>query len=147
MVLVEYFRQLDQEPPDVQMTMVRAARLLEGAQGVDLLSMFAQELNPSVAQEALQTLGMIADPAAAAALQGILPSVPPAMRQQGERSLQKLRLRGVPVEPLQAPPTEARCLASAVSGDGFQMLWFFLPQADGAAGDVLEAVSYTHLCV
>ncbi len=77
MVLVEYFRQLDQEPPDVQMTMVRAARLLEGAQGVDLLSMFAQELNQPVAQEALQALGMIADPAAAAALQGILPSLPP----------------------------------------------------------------------
>lgn len=140
MVLVEYFRQLDQEPPDVQMTMVRAARLLEGAQGVDLLSMFAQELNQPVAQEALQTLGMIADPAAAAALQGILPSLPPALRQQGERALQKLRLRGVPVEPLPAPPPEARCLASAVSGDGFQMLWFFLPLADGPAGDVLEVL-------
>ncbi len=62
------------------------------------------------------------------------------MRQQGERALQKLRLRGVPVAPLQAPPPEARCLASAVSGDGYQMLWFFLPQADGAAGDVLEVL-------
>jgi hypothetical protein len=140
MVLVEYFRQLGQEPPDVQVTMVRAARLLEGAQGVDLLSMFAQEPSQPVAQEALQALGMIADPAAAAALQGLLPSLAHPLRQQAERALQKLRLRGVPVQPLQPPPPEARCLASAVSGEGYQMLWFFLPQADGATGDVLEAL-------
>jgi hypothetical protein len=140
MVLIEYFRQLGQEPPDVQMTMARAARLLEGAEGVDLLSMFAQEPAQPVALEALQALGMIAEPAAAAALQGILPSLPPELRQQGERSLQKLRLRGVPVQTLPAPPAEARCLASAVSGDGYQVLWFFLPPAGDADGDVLEVL-------
>lgn len=140
LALIEYFRQLGQEPPDVQMTMVRAARLLEGADGVELLSMFAQEPAKAVAQEALQALGMIADPAAAAALQGVLPSLPPELRQQGERALQKLRLRGVPVPALPAPPAEARCLASAVSGDGYQMLWFFLPQAGQASGDVLEVL-------
>ena len=140
MVLVEYFRQLGQEPPDVQMTMVRTARLLEGADGVDLLSMFAQEPAQPVALEALQTLGMIADPAAAVALQGILPSLPPELRRQAERSLQKLRLRGVPVQPLQAAPAEARCLASAVSGEGYQMLWFFLPPTGAADGDVLEVL-------
>jgi hypothetical protein len=140
MVLVEYFRQLGQEPPDVQMTMVRAARLLEGAQGVELLSMFAQEPAQPVAAEALQILGMIADPAAAAVLQGILPSLPPELRRQAERSLQKLRLRGVPVQPLQAPPAEARCLASAVSGEGYQMLWFFLPPTGDTDGDVLEVL-------
>lgn len=140
MVLVEYFRQLDQEPPDVQMTMVRAARLLEGAQGTELLSMFAQEPAQSVALEALQTLGMIADPAAAAALQGIAPSLPPELRRQADRSLQKLRLRGVSVPALSAPPDEARCLASAISGEGHQMLWFFLPDAGDAGGDVLEVL-------
>lgn len=140
MVLVEYFRQLDQEPPDVQMTMVKATRLLQGAQGVDLLSMFAQETARPVAVEALQTLGMIADPAAAATLQGIAPSLPPELRQQAERSLQKLRLRGVAVTALAAPPDEARCLASAVTGEGHQMLWFFLPAAGAAGGDVLEVL-------
>ncbi len=140
MVLVEYFRQLGQEPPDVQLTMVKAARLLEGAKGVELFSMFAQEPAQAVATEALQALGMIADPAAAAALQGILPGLPPELRQQAERSLQKLRLRGVPVQVLAAPPAEARCLASPVSGDGYQMLWFFLPPTDDAKGDVLEVL-------
>lgn len=139
MVLVEYFRQLGQEPPDVQLTMVRAARLLEGAEGVDLLSMFAQELAQPVAVEALQTLGMIADPAAAAALQGVIPSLPPELRRQAERALQKLRLRGVAVPSLPEPPAEARCLASAVSGEGLQMLWFFLP-GDEDGGDVLEVL-------
>lgn len=139
-VLAEYFRQLDQEPPDVQLTMVKAARLLEGVQALELLSMFAQEPARPVALEALQTLGMIADPAAAATLQGIIPSLPPELRQQAERSLQKLRLRGVAVPALSAPPDEARCLASAVSGEGQQMLWFFLPQAGEAGGDVLEVL-------
>lgn len=140
MVLVEYFRQLGQEPPDVQLTMVKAARLLEGAEGVDLLSMFAQETAQPVAIEALQALGMIADPAAAAALQGVIPSLPPELRRQAERALQKLRLRGVAVPALPEPPVEARCLASAVSGEGQQMLWFFLPQAGEAGGDVLEVL-------
>jgi hypothetical protein len=140
MVLVEYFRQLGQEPPDVQLTMVRAARLLEGAEGVALLSMFAQEPVQPVAIEALQTLGMIADPAAAATLQGVIPSLPPELRRQAERALQKLRLRGVPAPAQPAPPDGARCLASAVSSDGQQMLWFFLPQAAEADGDVLEVL-------
>lgn len=140
MVLVEYFRQLGQEPPDVQLTMARAARLLEGVEGVELLSMFAQEAAQPVALEALQTLGMIADPTAAAALQGVIPSLPPELRRQAERALQKLRLRGVAVPALPEPPAEARCLASAVSGEGLQMLWFFLPQAGEAGGAVLEAL-------
>lgn len=140
MVLAEYFRQLGQEPPDVQLTMVRAARLLEGAEGVELLSMFAQETAQPVAVEALQALGMIADPAAAAALQGVIPSLPPELRRQAERALQKLRLRGVAVPALLEPPTEARCLASAVSGEGQQMLWFFLPRAGATSGDVLEVL-------
>ncbi len=140
MVLVEYFRQLDQEPPDVQLTMVKAARLLDGAQGVELLSMFAQEPARPVALEALQTLGMIADPAAAATLQGVAPNLPPELRQQAERSLQKLRLRGVAVPALSAPPDEARCLASAVTGEGHQMLWFFLPNIGAPGGDVLEVL-------
>jgi hypothetical protein len=138
MVLVEYFGQLDQEPTDVQMTMVKAARLLEGAQGVELLSMFAQGPSQPVALEALQTLGMVADASAAAALQGVLPSLPPELRRQAERSLQKLRLRGVTVPPLLSPPDGARCLASAINGDGHQMLWFFLPGAGEADSAVLE---------
>ncbi len=140
MVLVEYFRQLGQEPPDVQLTMVRAARLLEGAEGVELLSMFAQETAQPVAVEALQTLGMIADPAAAAALQGVTPSLPPELRRQAERALQKLRLRGVAVPRFSAPPDEARCLASPISGDGYQALWFFLPPSNGDNGAVLEVL-------
>lgn len=132
LVLAEYFRQLDEEPLDVQLAMVRAARLLDGAEGAELLGMFAQEANKLIAQEALQTLGMIADPGAGATLQGLLPNLPPDLRQQAERSLQKLRLRGVAVPAWQKPPADARCLASPISGEGMQALWFALPQADGA---------------
>ncbi len=99
MVTLEYFSQLSLEPPDVQITMVKAARRLEGAEGVEILRVFAQDPLTPVAQEALQTLGMIADPSAAAALRSLIPTVSAEIRPQAERSLQKLRLRGVAVSP------------------------------------------------
>ena len=135
-VLAEYFRQLDEEPDDVHLAMLRATRTLEGTEGVPVLSMFAQDANHLVAQEALQALGTIADSAAGLALQGLLPNLPPDLRQQAERSLQKLRLRGVAVPGLQAAPATARCLASPITAEGFQVLWFWLPQTDGTALDM-----------
>ena len=142
LVLVEYFRQLELEPLDVQLTMARAARLLKGAEGVELLSMFAQSPATAVAQEALQTLGMLAEPAAVAALQGIIPSLAPGLRGQAERSLQKLRLRGVATGMAAAAPATARCLCSPVAASGHQMLLFFVPHSVDAAAryDVLEIV-------
>lgn len=132
LVLAEYIRQLDEEPLDVQLTMLRATRLLDDAEAAPLLGLFAQESNLLIAQEALQALGTIVDVSAGEMLLGLLPNLPSERRQQAERSLQKLRLRGVAVPALQAVPAEARCLASAISSDGFQVLWFLLPQANGA---------------
>ena len=138
MVTLEYFSQLSLEPPDVQITMVKAARQLEGAEGVEILRVFAQDpLNP-VAQEALQTLGMIADPSAAAALRSLIPTVSAEIRPQAERSLQKLRLRGVAISPPVAAPPSCRCLASPMDSQGNQVLWFVVPGDGEPTYDVLN---------
>ena len=140
MVILEYFRQLSLEPPEVQITMVKAARRLEGAEGVDILRIFAQDPLAAVAQEALQTLGMIADPGAAAALRSLLPTLSPEIRTQAERSLQKLRLRGVAVAQPSTAPLSCRCLASPMDSQGNQVLWFVVPGEDAPTYDVLNVL-------
>lgn len=127
LVLVEYLEQLAQEPPDVLLTMVRAAKRLEGADGVEMLRLFAQDPLPLAAEEAIQALGSRSEPEAVAALQQLLFTLPPALQPQAERSLQKLRLRGVPAPTRRPPPAEARCLAGAPDAQGHQILWFVLP--------------------
>ena len=73
LVLVEYFRQLELQPLDVQLTMARAARRLEAAEAVPMLRMFAQSPTHLIAQESLQALSALATPDAAGALQGLHP--------------------------------------------------------------------------
>lgn len=138
MVLVQYFSQLSLEPPDVQLTMVKAARRLEGADGVETLRLFAQDPSPAVAQEALQGLGMIAVPEAARALQTLIPTLSFEIRPLAERSLQKLRLRGVAVRQADFPLQTCRCLASPVDSQGNQVLWFVVANESGPAFDVLN---------
>lgn len=143
MVMVQYFDQLDHEPADVQLTMVKAARRLEGAEGIDILRMFAQDPSQSIAQEALQALGMIADPSAATALQSLVPTLSPETRPFAERSLQKLRLRGVAMAQATTPPPVCRCLASPVDSQGNQVLWFIIPAEQGLSCDVLNILVNT----
>jgi hypothetical protein len=140
MVISQYFEQLSLEPADVQITMAKAARRLEGAEGVDILRIFAQDPLTPVAQEALQALGMITDPSAAAALRSVIPNLPPDTRTQAERSLQKLRLRGVPIaQPAMAPPG-CRCLASPADVQSNQVLWFIVPEDNASTCEVLNVL-------
>ncbi|MDW8318553.1 MAG: HEAT repeat domain-containing protein [Anaerolineae bacterium] len=127
LVLVEYLEQLAQEPPDVLLTMVRAATRLEGADGVEMLRLFAQDPFQPAAEEAIQALGSRSEPEAVQALEVLALHLPPGLRRQAERSLQKLRLRGVPAPARRAPPADARCLATAPDAQGRQLLWFVLP--------------------
>ena len=141
MILVEYLAQLAQEPADVLLTMVKSTRRLESDEGVDLLRMFAQDVYRPAAQEALQILGTIAQPAAAEALHCLIPQLAPDLRTLAERSWQKLRLRGVPIAPRAAPPPAARCLISPIDSTGSQVIWFLLPAAEPAASDVLQLLT------
>jgi hypothetical protein len=143
MVVVQYFSQLNEEPPDVQLTMVKAARRLDGTEGVEILRMFAQDPVAPIAQEALQALGMIPDPNAADALHSLIPTLPPETRPLAERSLQKLRLRGVAVGQPGSPPPSCRCLASPVDSQGNQVLWFVVPSDRGPGYDILNVLVNT----
>lgn len=137
LVLVEYLEQLAQEPPDVLLTMVRSAKRLEGEEGVEMLRLFAQDPYAPAAEEALQALGSRPEPAAATALWTLLPTLPPAVRSQVERSLQKLRLRGIPAPVLDPPEPTIRCLAGPPDAQGNQAFWFIEPNADLATSQVL----------
>ena len=81
---------------------------------------------------------MIADPAAATALQTLIPTLPPAARSAAKRSLQKLRLRGVPVATPAEAPTGARCLAGPIDPQGTQLLWFLSPGDQDETYDGLQ---------
>lgn len=127
LVLVEYFRQLELQPLDVQLTMARAARRLSPVEAVPVLRMFAQAPVHMIAQESLQALGVLATPEAIDALQSLTPALRPDLRAQAERSLQKLRLRGLPAPPRTAPSQGFRCLATPPDSLGNQYLLFVLP--------------------
>lgn len=127
LVLVEYFRQLEMQPLDVQLTMARAARRLDAEEATPILRMFAQAQVHLIAQEALQALGVLGTPAAAGALQGLIPTLRPDLRSMAERSLQKLRLRGAPVPELRPPAKGFRCLATPPDSRGGQYLVFIVP--------------------
>ncbi|MEZ4767621.1 MAG: hypothetical protein R2844_04270 [Caldilineales bacterium] len=127
LVLVEYFRQLEMQPLDVQLTMARAARRLDAAEAVPMLRMFAQAPTHLIAQESLQALGVMGTPEAAGALHGLIPTLRPDLRFMAERALQKLRLRGLPVPPLQPPAPGFRCLATPPDSRGGQYLLFIVP--------------------
>ena len=127
LVLVEYFRQLELQPLDVQLTMARAARRLEAAEAVPLLRMFVQSPTHLIAQESLQALTALGTPAAAGALQGLIPTLRPDLRATAERALQKLRLRGSTVPTLRPPAEGFRCLATPPDSRGGQYLLFILP--------------------
>lgn len=127
LVLVEYFRQLELQPLDVQLTMARAATRLDAAEAVPMLRMFAQAPTHLIAQEAVQALGALVTPSAAGALQGLIPTLRPDLRSMAERALQKLRLRGTAVPPLRSPAEGFRCLATPPDSRGGQFLVFILP--------------------
>ncbi len=140
MVVVEYMDQLSQEPADVQLTMVHGAQRLEEAERLELLRMFAQDPNVAVAQEALQGLVAIADVKTGEILHTLLPNLSPEMRPLAERTLQKLRLRGIHVDQETPPPADGRCLASPPDSQDNQLLWFVVPNPDGHTSQLLQVV-------
>jgi len=122
--LVEYVQGLDRQDPDVVLAVVRALGDLQGMQRVELLRMVAQDVREEIAAEALQVLGTIRVPEAAAAFQTLIPTCAPGLRSVAERLLRKFQFVGVEVTPLPPVLSEWRALISAVDGMGQQTVWF-----------------------
>lgn len=140
MVVVEYLDQLSREPVDVQLAMVHGTQRLEEGERPELLRMFAQDSNSMIAREALQGLGAMADAETGQVLHTLLPTLSPEVRSLGERALQKLRLRGIPIDQETPPPSGSRCLASPPDGQDNQLLWFIIPNRDEQTSQLLQVV-------
>ncbi len=125
LVLLEYARTLEVQPPEVVLATVEImGQLDDQRQAIEPLRLLAQDPRPEVASSALHTLGTIRRPQSARALQTLLPTLPPDRRTIAERSLRKLRLAGVKYDRLPAPDSDWRTLISPVDGQGNQSIWF-----------------------
>jgi hypothetical protein len=135
-VLIEYALGLDQQEPDVVLSVARTLQSLgrtpdpvQSARVVEPLQLMAQDVREEIAAEALRVLGTIRLPEAAKALQTLIPISAPALRPQAERLLRKQRFAGVPVTPLPPPDPAWRVLLGTVDGLGQQSVWFVLGDA------------------
>lgn len=123
-ILLEYIYTLGEQPVEAVLTIMEAMRRLDRGRAVEPLRLLAQDERPPVAERAIQLLGKIRLKEAARALQTLLPAVRPELGPLVERSLLKLRLSGVPVEPLPLPDREWRALVSPPDGEGNRSVWF-----------------------
>jgi hypothetical protein len=132
-VLIEYVQGLDQQEPDVVLSVARALQSMgygpdpaENARVIEPLRLMAQDVREEIAAEALRVLGTIRRPEAARALQTLIPTSSPALRPLAERLLRKQRFAGVMVSALPLPDPEWRVLLGTVDGLGQQSVWFIL---------------------
>lgn len=123
-VLAEYVQGLDRQQPDVVLSVVHALRAAGDERAVEPLRMIAQDVRAEIAAEALTVLGSLRTPAAAAALQTLIPVAAPELLSLAERMLRKLQFCGVPVAALPLPDAGCRALLSPPDGLGQQMLSF-----------------------
>ncbi len=114
-VLMEYLTQLEGEPVEVALTIVEATAQLDPSKVVELLRMLSMDPRQPVAQAALHRLGSLRLPAAATALQSLLPNLSEKLKPLAERSLRILPLPDM---------SSWRALASPMDGEGNYALWF-----------------------
>ncbi|HIC88870.1 MAG TPA: hypothetical protein EYP04_05665 [Anaerolineae bacterium] len=131
-VLLEYTRQLSEQPIEVGLATIAMTTRLPPERTVELLRLLAQEPRREIARAALQALGSARTARAVVALQGLLVTLPPDLRPLAERSLRKLQFSGVPVADLPQPDEGWRALVSPIDREGTQTLWFIHSQEDAA---------------
>ena len=165
-VLIGYIQSLDQQEPDVVLTLIRtlqgmAASLLSTPRGlpvIELLRMMAQDVRDEIAAAAVQALGTLCSAEAAKALQTLIPILAPALRPGAERCLRKLQFSGVTVTPLSPPSPDWRALISPVNGLGQRNIWFirdtpvpgyarFLNLLLSEQAGVVRAAGHAHLSI
>ncbi len=123
-ILLEYVYALKEQPLEIVKIIMETMRELEGERTVEPLRLLAQDERRPVAQEAIHLLGTIRSPRAVKALQSLLVTVAPDRQPLVERSVRKLSLSGMKVEPLPAPDEHWRALISPLDGQGNQSVWF-----------------------
>jgi hypothetical protein len=121
---IEYASALSAQSEEMHHDVVETMLSVGGERATPVLCLLAQESTDSLAEESLSALGRLRHPAAVQGLLSLLPMLPAARRLLGERSLRKLQLSGVQIEPLPAVDTAWRSLLSPIDGEGNQVVWF-----------------------
>lgn len=124
-ILIEYVEAFEEQPAEIQRLVLNTLEsILEGDDVVELLRMLAQSPSPAVSSRALDMLAQLRSPAAARALQMLLPTIHPSLQPAAQRALRKLQFIGIPITPLPPAGIEWRALLSPVDGHGDQSIWF-----------------------
>ncbi len=131
-ILIEYIEAFEEQAPEIQQLVLDTLEsLLPDDEAVELLRMLAQSPSPAISQRAVDMLAQLRTPAAARALQMLLPTIRPSLQPMVERALRKLQFAGVPVPPLPPAGKDWRALLSPVDGRGNQSIWFIQDTAEG----------------
>ena len=120
--VLEYLSQLSEQPAEVAGMIINAIpQMPPSPHLVTLLYMFAQDVDPIRARQALEQLSRTRSPEAHRALACLSIALPPSLAPLAERGLRKMRMSGVP----QPPPTHQgwRGLLSPIDGSGAQLIW------------------------
>ncbi len=124
LLLLEYMHILLEQPAEATLAVIEAVSQMNGEDGLDLLRLLAQDDEPAIAEQALDALATRPSPAARQTLQTLLPTLPPPLRERTERTLRKMRFRGLEIPLLPEVPPSCRALVSPIDGRGNQMFWF-----------------------
>ena len=130
-LLLAYLSALEEQHPAALVAVLESLGKLSGAQGVEILKLFAQHHDEQLADRACQMLGRQRTLPALRALQMLALVVPPPRRDKVQRVLRKLAMAGVDLPGSPPRPAGARALLTGVDGAGASALWFVVPRADG----------------
>lgn len=125
-IVLNYVTQLQDEPVDVALMVIRAMRQFPPQEIVPILTLLVQDVREDVAQAALNVLAQVVSPEAGVILDTLGDVLPRPLQEFAARAARKLRMRGVRSS---APPEVSwRALVTPPDLHGTQAMWFLRPQ-------------------
>ncbi|NPA91517.1 MAG: hypothetical protein GXO55_08730 [Chloroflexi bacterium] len=126
-ILLEYVAQLQEEPVDVALLVLRSAQAFPLDAIFPLLTLLVQDVRFEVAQAVAQFLEDTRDPRALPLLQLLAHTALGELREQARRAAVKLRMRGVTPPPV--PDVRWRALVTPPDVHGSQAFWLIREEA------------------
>ncbi|MEO8286337.1 MAG: hypothetical protein ABI670_07845 [Chloroflexota bacterium] len=125
--LHDYLRALVFQPLDLLYSVLNLLSQTPDDRTVDVLRLLAFQPDPDLQLGVIDALSNIGTPLAMRALSLLELTLPDEPARAVGRTLQKLRLSGVEIEPLQRPAPDCRAWLSALDGRGDRLLWLVAP--------------------
>ncbi len=139
--LVGYLLSLMAQQPELIYPILGALAASDRDGAVEALRLLALQPDPDLMMEAIDALASQPSPHAIRALLVLEPNLPHEASRAVSRALQKLRLSGFEVGPLQEPTGRCRALLSPIDGRGNRLLWLGVPVRGQADRPVVEMVT------